>query len=94
MAPPAVLRQLVTHLAPQPSHAASTSATVEEAGARPWGDGSTARTPAGQLASVPYTEELPGCRDTEVSPTEVAFFKANGCDFFGLLGAFPVDFWG
>ena len=32
----------------------------------------------GALPSVPYTDELPGARDVEVSPEEVAFFKEQG----------------
>ncbi len=30
------------------------------------------------LPSVPYTEELPGAREVQVSAEEVAFFKQNG----------------
>ena len=60
----AVLRRLAAHVRPQPVPVAS-SPESEEPSAQRWGAGSTARSNAGQLAGVPYTQELPGCRDTE-----------------------------
>ena len=66
-----VLRALAAHVQPSPA-AKAQALTAEPPMLLKDSKG------RGALPSVPYTDELPGARDVEVSPEEVAFFKEQG----------------
>ena len=65
-----VLRSLAAHVQPSPA-AKAQALTAEPPMLLKDSKG------RGALPSVPYTDELPGARDVEVSPEEVAFFRAG-----------------